>query len=144
MHGACASHVVRRVYAVCQIGVKRYLFNVWNLIDFTNYFVFMIQLSVPLPSHRLVPRFSLRCHICSGTGPTARLFVSPGLGSPPPHLHRDWAWPRHICTGTGLGPATSAPGLGSACLISTANRQLNYLTPSSCARTPTGARSTST
>ena len=123
MHGACASHVVRRVYAVCQIGVKRYLFNVWNLIDFTNYFVFMIQLSVPLPSHRLVPRFSLRCHICSGTGPTARLFVSPGLGSPPPHLHRDWARPR---------------------LISTANRQLNYLTPSSCARTPTGARLTST
>jgi hypothetical protein len=47
---------------------------------------------------------------------------APGLGSPPPHLHRDWAHPRHICTGTGLipphlhrdwaHPATSAPGLG--------------------------------
>jgi hypothetical protein len=69
----------------------------------------MIQLSVPLHSHRLVPRFSLRCHICSGTGPTARLFVSLGLGSPLPHLHRDWARPRHICTGTGLGPASLAP-----------------------------------
>ena len=30
-----------------------------------------------------------------------------------PHLHRDWARPCHICTGTGLAPATSAPGLGS-------------------------------
>jgi hypothetical protein len=33
-------------------------------------------------------------------------------GSPLPHLHRDWAHPCHICTGTGLTPATSAPGLG--------------------------------
>jgi hypothetical protein len=38
---------------------------------------------------------------------------APGLGSPRPHLHRDWARPCHICTGTGLAPATSAPGLGS-------------------------------
>ncbi len=30
-----------------------------------------------------------------------------------PHLHRDWAHPCHICTGTGLTPATSAPGLRS-------------------------------
>jgi len=30
-----------------------------------------------------------------------------------PHLRRDWAHPRHIRTGTGLTPATSAPGLGS-------------------------------
>ena len=30
-----------------------------------------------------------------------------------PHLHRDWARPLHICTGTWLAPATSAPGLGS-------------------------------
>ena len=44
------------------------------------------------------------------------------LGSPRPHLHRDWAahicagtglTPAHICTGTGLAPPTSAPGLGS-------------------------------
>jgi hypothetical protein len=39
---------------------------------------------------------------------------SPGLGPPLPHLRRDWARSCHICTGTGLGPATSAPGLGSA------------------------------
>ena len=25
---------------------------------------------------------------------------APGLGSPLPHLHRDWAHPCHICTGT--------------------------------------------
>ncbi len=30
-----------------------------------------------------------------------------------PHLHKDWAHPRHICIGTGLTLATSAPGLGS-------------------------------
>jgi hypothetical protein len=28
------------------------------------------------------------------------------------HLHRDWAHPCHICTGTGLTPPTSAPGPG--------------------------------
>jgi hypothetical protein len=30
-----------------------------------------------------------------------------------PHLRRDWARPSHICTGTGLAPPTSVPGLGS-------------------------------
>ena len=36
----------------------------------------------------------------------------PGLGSPLPHLHRDWARPWHLhCTAP--VPATSAPGLGS-------------------------------
>ena len=35
------------------------------------------------------------------------------MGSPLPHLHRDWARPCHICTGTGLAPATSAPEPGS-------------------------------
>ena len=30
-----------------------------------------------------------------------------------PHLHRDSTRPCHICTGTRLTPATSAPGLGS-------------------------------
>ena len=30
----------------------------------------------------------------------------------PPHPHRDWACPCHICAGTGRTPATSAPGLG--------------------------------
>ena len=32
----------------------------------------------------------------------------------PPYPHRDWAHPFHICTGTGLTPATSAPGRRSA------------------------------
>ena len=30
-----------------------------------------------------------------------------------PHLRRDWAQCCHICAGTGLAAATSAPGLGS-------------------------------
>ena len=38
---------------------------------------------------------------------------APGLGSPLPRLHRDWAHPCHICIGTGLTPATSASGRGS-------------------------------
>jgi hypothetical protein len=37
---------------------------------------------------------------------------APGLGSPPLHLHQDWARPCHICTRTGLAPSTSAPGQG--------------------------------
>jgi hypothetical protein len=51
-------------------------------------------------------------HICTGTG-LAPSTSAPGLGSPHPHLHRDWARPTHICIGTGLTPPTSAPGLGS-------------------------------
>ena len=43
--------------------------------------------------------------------PPAPAASAPGLGSPPPHLHRDWARPRHICAGTGLTTPTSAPGL---------------------------------
>jgi hypothetical protein len=37
------------------------------------------------------------------------------LGSPRPHLRRDWAHPAHICAGTGLAPLTSALGLGHIC-----------------------------
>ena len=48
----------------------------------------------------------------TGTG-LAPATSAPGLGSPLPHLHRNWARPCHICTGTGLTPATSGPGLGS-------------------------------
>jgi hypothetical protein len=55
----------------------------------------------------------LGSHICSGTGLTPAT-SAPGLGSPRPHLRRDWAHPSHICAGTGLTPATSAPGPGSA------------------------------
>jgi hypothetical protein len=43
------------------------------------------------------------CHICTGTGLTLPT-SAPGLSSPLPHLHRDWAHPAHICTGTGLAP----------------------------------------
>jgi hypothetical protein len=52
------------------------------------------------------------CHICTGTGLIAATSAA-GPGSPPPHLHRDWAHRRHICTGTWLPTVTSAPGPGS-------------------------------
>ena len=48
-----------------------------------------------------------------------------GLGSPPPHLHRDWVHPRHICTGTGPAPATSTLGQDLA----------NYVAPCSWHKT---------
>ncbi len=51
-------------------------------------------------------------HICAGTGLIAARSV-PGLGSPLPHLRRDWAHPCQICAGTGLTPPTSSLGLGS-------------------------------
>ncbi len=37
---------------------------------------------------------------------------SSGRALPLPHLHRHWAHPCRICTGTGLAPPTSAPGPG--------------------------------
>jgi hypothetical protein len=43
----------------------------------------------------------------AGTGLTPPT-SAPGLGSPRPHLRRDWAHPAHICAGTGLTPPTSA------------------------------------
>jgi hypothetical protein len=48
------------------------------------------------------------------------------LGSPLPHLRRDWAHPAHICAATGLTPPTSAPEPASP---------LPHLQPDS-ARTP--------
>ena len=40
-------------------------------------------------------------------------FAQVGASRCRPHLRRDWARPCHICAGTGLAPATSAPGLSS-------------------------------
>jgi hypothetical protein len=73
-----------------------------------------------------VSRRHLR-HICAGTGLTPAT-SAPGLGSPPPHLRRDWTHsghictraglaPAHICAGTSLTPATSAPRLGAVGLV---------------------------
>ena len=39
------------------------------------------------------------CHSCTGTGLAPATSV-PELGSPLPHLHRNWAHPCRICTGT--------------------------------------------
>jgi len=58
------------------------------------------------------PRSRRQCAAaCTGTWLTPAT-SAPRLGSPCPHLYRDWAHPAHICTGTGLTPPTSAPGLG--------------------------------
>jgi hypothetical protein len=46
---------------------------------------------------------------CAGSGRHARQTRRVRLA----RLCRDWAHPCHICTGNGLGPATSAPGLGA-------------------------------
>jgi hypothetical protein len=46
---------------------------------------------------------------CAGSGRHARQTQRVRLA----RLCRDWAHPCHICTGTGLGTATSAPGLGA-------------------------------
>jgi hypothetical protein len=49
-----------------------------------------------------------------------KIMVRLAPSSPLPHQCRDrsrslnWAHPCHICTGTGLAPATSAPEMGSA------------------------------
>ncbi len=54
------------------------------------------------------------CHICAGTRlthPTS----APGLGSPLPHLHRDWAHACHICAGVPhlrRSPGADVAGVG--------------------------------
>ena len=57
---------------------------------------------------------ALRRRLQSACRPSLAL-GSLGFDSCPhcPHLHRDWAHPCDICTGTGLTPATFAPGLGA-------------------------------
>jgi hypothetical protein len=59
-----------------------------------------LQATVP-PQPRRCGRGATAAHICAGTAlapPTS----APGLGSPRPHLRRDWAHPSHICTETCL------------------------------------------
>ena len=51
---------------------------------------------------------------------------SSALRQPQPHLHRDSAHPCHICTGTRLTAATSAPGLGFAGLMCVAPKLLSF------------------
>ena len=48
-------------------------------------------------------------HICAGTGLTPATSAL-GLGSPLPHLQRDWAHPCHICN----GPELTLPHLARA------------------------------
>jgi hypothetical protein len=94
----------------------------------------------PNPRPHLHPDWPQPCLICSGTGlpPTTgapgprRIFTvtgltpatsAPGLGSPLPHLRRDWAHPLTTSApGLGLPPTTSAPGLGSLLIPATSAR----------------------
>ncbi len=69
------------------------------------------------PVRRSLPhlhRDRVCCHIWTGTGSAATSGPrwSRAPARPLPHLFRDSAHPCHICTGTGLTPPTSAPGLG--------------------------------
>ena len=52
------------------------------------------------------------CHIGTQPGLTPAVPAPLGPGSPLPHLHWDRAHRCHICTGTGLTPATSTSTLG--------------------------------
>jgi hypothetical protein len=54
-----------------------------------------------------IPRGPLQHTAWSAT--TYRVVRYP-LGTPPPHLHRDWAHHRHICTGTGGSHRQTQPG----------------------------------
>ena len=63
------------------------------------------------PSMKLLDKKSIKV---MASGRPGRLWLDLFAShTPVPHLHRDWAHRCHICTGTGLTPATSAPGLGS-------------------------------
>jgi hypothetical protein len=73
-------------------------------------------------------------HRASGSPSECLPTSAPGLASPLPrrprvrqgpllpHLHRDWAHPSRICAGTGIGPATSAPGLCVLCSAAMSSR----------------------
>ena len=71
------------------------------------------SLARPLPSAEPTCAPICFCGVaqhCTAPHSARRSTSAPGLGSRLPHLYRDWAHPCHICTGTGLIPATSAPG----------------------------------
>jgi hypothetical protein len=65
----------------------------------------------PLP--QLLQDCAHRGHICNGTG-SPQPHLRRDWGSLLLHLRRDWARPCHICAGTGLTAAISAPALAQA------------------------------
>jgi hypothetical protein len=70
--------------------------------------------SVSKPQTTLASFENTHCPSCTGAptlGHSCVHWPAHLLEHALPHLHRDWACPRHICTGTKLAPATSAPGL---------------------------------
>ena len=59
--------------------------------------------------------YGIRLRIGAGQAVFSPATSALRLGPPPRDLHRDWARPCHICTGTGRTAATSASGLGPTC-----------------------------
>ena len=66
-----------------------------------------------------------------------RTASAPGPGSPLPHLHRNWARPCHICTGTG----TFAPGVDTLGPHCTAQSPKSFLLVRLLARAASRRRS---
>ena len=69
--------------------------------------------------------------------------VAPRHAAAVPHLHRDLAHRCHICAGTGLAPATSAPGLGSRLATSVQFRTRESSLPIAAATAEASARAES-
>ncbi len=107
-----------RWYACVDYGASHRRWLLWaGIVSGQEALTFFLRTNLDMETLAQVP-----FHICTGTWPTAAT-SAPGLGPPPPHLHRglgpppphlrrDWAHRRHICTGTESAVATSAPGLG--------------------------------
>ena len=79
-------------------------------VNMTQFNSLLLDLHVPDQVRRLGPTIftRVRAHKCIGQIHPEGLDHSSALR----HLHRDWADPCHICTGTGPTPATPAPELG--------------------------------
>ena len=67
------------------------------------------------------------------------LYFRAGRVDRPMPASRDWA-SAHICTGTGLAPATSAPGMGSPSHICTGTRLAPFISAPGLGCAPGGAR----
>jgi hypothetical protein len=89
-----------RTFAYAQLAA-----DVFNLLSVPVFMAFTMR-----PDQWVffcLPTSELLACVCLVARVSARAFP---LGSPLPHLRRDWAHPCRICAGTGLTPAAPAPG----------------------------------
>ena len=75
-----------------RVGVRRYS----SFVDLVNK-----ECKLQVKPGTLHPSAPVPCCRREPSRPPAPATSAPGLGSPVPHLHRDWAHPCHICVGTG-------------------------------------------